>query len=86
MCTTLLKVFVKPNAKKFRHHWMNAHILKVEVPAQPEQNKANEKLVEYLATVLEISSSQIRIKSGYTSRQKHILIPLDIHTIHKKIS
>lgn len=85
MCTTLLKVFVKPNAKKFRHQWMNEHILKVDVPAPPEQNKANEKLVEYLSTLLNISPSQILIKSGCTSRHKHLLIPLDITTIRKKV-
>jgi uncharacterized protein (TIGR00251 family) len=81
MASTLLKLIVKPNARKFKYQWMSEDILKVEVPAPPEKNKANESVVQYLSELLNIPSQQIELKSGKASRHKHILIPLDIKQI-----
>jgi uncharacterized protein (TIGR00251 family) len=55
---------------------MSEDILKVEVPAPPEKNKANESVVQYLSEILNIPSHQIELKSGKASRHKHILSPL----------
>ena len=40
----------------------------------PEKGKVNENLIEFLAKILEILKSQIKIVAGHTSRLKRIEI------------
>lgn len=83
--TTLLKIFVKPNAKQFRHQWLDKDILKIDIPAPPENNKANQLLIQYLANLLDIPQNKIEIKGGHTSKHKYVLIQMDINSIKEKI-
>lgn len=83
--TTLLKVFVKPNAQKFRYQWLDKTILKVDIPAPPENNKANEMLIKLLSQQLNIPTSHIQLKGGATSKHKFILIHLELQEIIKRL-
>lgn len=83
MSHTLLKIRTKPNAHQFRYQWLDESTLKIEVPAPPEKNKANEYLLQHLSKLLNIPSQNIQIKAGKTARHKYLLIPLPIETIRQ---
>lgn len=82
---TLLKVFVKPNARKRAYKWLDAEILKIDIDAPPENNKANNALIEYFSKLLDISQSDIEIKGGGASKHKFVLINLSLGTIKNKL-
>jgi uncharacterized protein (TIGR00251 family) len=48
--------------------------LKVRVMAPATENRANEALVEFLASVLKTAKSAVRIRSGEQSRIKRVEI------------
>jgi len=50
----------------------------VDVPAPPENNKANNYLKEYLSKQLYIDVQSIEIKGGEMSKHKFVLIPLSL--------
>jgi uncharacterized protein (TIGR00251 family) len=84
MTSTLLKIFVKPNARRIRYWWLDKDILKVDVPAPSEDNKANTWLIKYLSNQLQIDSELIKIKGGKASRYKFVLIQLPLEKIKEK--
>jgi hypothetical protein len=59
----------------------NQEYLKINVAAVPEDGKANEELIKFLAKKLKISKSQIEIIRGETSRIKVARIDADISEI-----
>jgi uncharacterized protein len=60
--------------------------LKIRLAAPPMEGKANAKLIEFLAEILDISSDQVEIIAGHTSRDKHIAIrDLTSQVIQEKI-
>lgn len=73
MTVTILRVRVKPNAKQQRIHKGDAEWT-IALPVAPEGGKANQALLKLLAQELGVTKSQIRIKSGHTSRHKLIEI------------
>lgn len=80
-----LKVFVKPNAGKLSYKWLDENILKVELTAPPENNRANIQLIKYLSELLDISPNKIHIKGGHASKHKHLLIEMDWQEIKMKL-
>lgn len=69
-----LMVKVIPNSHKNFLEGFHEGVLKVRIQALPEKGKANDKLIEFLATSLHIPKKHIRIISGQTSRLKRIEI------------
>ncbi len=66
----LLKVKVKPNAKKEAVIPLGDNLYEVRVNAPPEKGKANERLLELLAEHLNVSKSKLKILKGHTARSK----------------
>ncbi len=48
--------------------------LKIKVTAVPEKGKANKALIKLLSSALHISRNNIEVVSGYTDRNKNILL------------
>ena len=48
--------------------------LKINVIAVPEKGKANKELLDFLAKVLDIAKSSIKVVGGQTDRYKKIMI------------
>ena len=71
MTDNLIRVKVKPNAKKTRIVSHEEDLLKVEVAAPAEDNKANIELVKFLSKKLK---KKVRIKSGFRSKEKVLFI------------
>ncbi len=46
----------------------------IGVKARPAQGRANRELIAKLANYFKVSTTQIRIVSGYTSRRKVIVV------------
>ncbi len=69
-----LLVKVVPGASKNELvGWQNGE-LKVRIKAAPEKGKANQELISFLAESLNLSKSQIHLKSGETSPHKKLFI------------
>lgn len=60
---------VKPITNLFGHKEYE-----VSVKSLPVRGKANKEMIELLADYFDVSKSDIKIKSGFTSRNKIVLI------------
>ncbi|WP_392532423.1 DUF167 domain-containing protein [Nostoc sp. C117] len=68
------KVKVKPNSKQQKIEEQLDGSLTVYLKSPPVDGKANEELIKLLAEKFNVAKSDIRIKSGLSSRQKLIEI------------
>lgn len=60
--------------------------IKIHIAAPPVDGEANEKLVGYLAEILNIAKSRIEIVAGATGRDKLVsVLDMDAETAHKRI-
>ena len=71
------QVKVKPNSKKQTIEEFADGSLMVHLKSPPRDGKANKELIELLAKKIDVPKSQIRIKSGLSSRTKLIEIDAD---------
>lgn len=71
------QVKVKPNSKKQAIAESTDGILTVHLKSPPVDGKANKELIEVLAKQFDVPKSQIRIKSGLSSRIKLVEIDSD---------
>lgn len=65
-------VRVQPRASRDGIAGVIGGALKVRLCAPPADNRANEALIDFLATILKTSKSAVRIRSGAQSRTKRI--------------
>lgn len=67
-----LSIKVIPNAPRNQIDGWQEKVLKVRIATVPEKGKANEELISFLAEVLGIAKSRIRLVLGGTSRIKRV--------------
>ena len=72
------QVKVKPNSKKQAIQELADGSLSVHLKSPPIDGKANKELIELLAEKFQVTKSQIRIKSGLSSKTKLIEIDTDL--------
>jgi uncharacterized protein (TIGR00251 family) len=65
-----LSVQIMPNAKNNEVVGLIDGALKIRLQAQPIEGKANEALIRYLASLLDIPKSAITITHGHTGKRK----------------
>lgn len=84
---TILKLYVQPGASKneFVGFYGEPVRLKIKIKAQPQDGEANAEVITFLAKILGISKSKIEIYRGHISRQKDVLIDMDITEVIKVI-
>ncbi len=70
----LLKVHVQPKAKRDEIAGRYGEALKIRLKAPPVEGKANEALRKFLAKLLKISKSSVKIVAGETAREKKIYL------------
>ncbi|MFA5029889.1 MAG: DUF167 domain-containing protein [Patescibacteria group bacterium] len=70
----IIIVEVKPNSAKIKIEQISEQVYKVQLTAQPIAGRANKQLIEVLADYLGVAKSQLKVKSGRTSRTKVIII------------
>ena len=67
-------VWVQPGAGRDSLIGVVEGRLKVKLKAQPQENKANEALVAYLARLLKLPKSALELSAGQASRKKTIRV------------
>ncbi len=72
-----LQVKVKPNSKVQKIIEEADGSLTINLKSPPVDGKANEELIKLLAEKFDIPKSDIRIKSGLSSRKKLVEITLE---------
>ncbi len=70
----LLKVWLQPRAAKVGIVGVHGDALKIKTTTPPVVGKANKQLLKFLVERLELSTSQINLRSGKTSRHKVVEI------------
>jgi uncharacterized protein (TIGR00251 family) len=70
----VLGVRLKPSASRERIVSLDAQCVCVAVTAAPIEGKANDALTRFLARVLDVSKSSVRIRRGERSRVKIVEI------------
>ena len=66
-----LRILVKPNSSTNNIIGAENGILKVEIAAPPDKNKANKEVIKFFSKLLK---KKVRIKSGLTSKEKVLII------------
>lgn len=72
----ILKIKVKPNSKQQNIQEEPDGSLTVHLKSPPVDGKANEELIKLLAAKFDVPKSAIAIKSGLSSRNKLVEVPL----------
>lgn len=70
----VLKIHVKPRARRTAIAGVRHDAVLVEVTAPPERNKANDAVIALLADALGIAKSRIEILSGQGYKEKLVCI------------
>jgi len=74
MSETRLTVRVRPGAGRTLIKERKDGVLRMDVAAPPEKGKANKELVKYLAKLLGVPKSGVRVRSGERSRDKVVAV------------
>jgi hypothetical protein len=72
--TVVFAVRVQPRASKEEIVGVHDGVLKIRICAPAIENRANEALVDFLATILKTPKSAVRIQSGEHARTKRVEI------------
>jgi uncharacterized protein (TIGR00251 family) len=72
----LLDIKVTPNASKSALGDVKENRLVVRIAAAPEDGKANEELISFLAKFLKLPKKDIVLQSGEKSRLKTLRLPV----------
>ena|ERR1700756_4429827 len=72
-----LALRVQPGARRCALVGQYGERLKVAVQAPPSDGRANEALLAYLATCLDVRPAALRLVAGAASRDKSVLIECD---------
>jgi uncharacterized protein (TIGR00251 family) len=69
-----VRVRLQPKASRSEVLGFYGDVLRVRVTAPPERGKANQALIDLLASALGLPKSRIRVLRGHTSRDKLIAV------------
>ncbi len=69
-----LRLRVKPSARRDRLVGAHGGALKLEVTAPPERGRANDAVVELLASAFGVRASEVEVTSGLASQDKQVRI------------
>ncbi|CAN2041553.1 conserved hypothetical protein [Candidatus Magnetomoraceae bacterium gMMP-15] len=70
----VFKIFVQPRSSKNMIVGLYGDSIKIKLTAPPVDGAANKMCVKFLAKILGMSKSSIKIISGFSSRTKQVLI------------
>jgi uncharacterized protein len=69
-----VRVHLVPNAARTQMDGLHDGVLKLRLHAPPVNGKANDALVRWLATTLEVRLADIELVRGHTSRRKALRV------------
>ena len=65
-----IAVHIAPNAKRTEVLGVFDDALKIKLQAQPVEGKANDALVKFIASALDVARSSVAITHGHTNKRK----------------
>jgi hypothetical protein len=82
-----LAVRVTPRAKRSKIAEVTADgTVRIQIAAPPAEGAANEKLLAFLAKILDVPHTRLEIVAGLSGRDKLIsVLGLDAATVHQRI-
>jgi uncharacterized protein len=86
LCVFVTPRSARPGIGDWRAGADGREALEVRVAEAPADGAANDAVVRLLAKALGISSSEVEIVSGYTSRNKRIATPFDGSEVIRRLS
>ena len=69
-----IKIHAQPGAKTTEIVGVHGDALKIRVQAPPIDGRANDELIRFLASVLEVTRSRIKLVKGDSSRKKSFVV------------
>lgn len=73
-----LYIIAKPNAKKTGIAKITESAMYVSLHAKPHQGEANQELIHFLAELLQVPKSKIKLERGANCKHKKFSIPLNL--------
>ncbi len=70
----VIQIKVVPRASKNEISGLHGDALKVRLKAPPVDGKANKELLRFMAKALQLSTQQLQITSGASSRNKRVKV------------
>jgi len=80
-----ITIQIIPNAKQNAVVGYENGAWKIRIQAPPFDGRANEELIQFLAEILDVAPSTLRITSGQWSRKKHIETDLQVVEIEERL-
>ncbi len=79
-------VRLTPNASRDEiAGWMDDGTLRVKVQSPPVDGAANKRLIVFMAGIIGVSKSKVRIVTGVKSRTKTLEIPVEAGEFYKRL-
>ncbi|MEY3202267.1 MAG: hypothetical protein RIR70_1817 [Pseudomonadota bacterium] len=69
-----LSLHIQPGAKATEIVGLHGQALKIRLAAPPVEGRANEALIDFIATCLGVPRSTVRLTSGASSRAKRLKV------------
>jgi uncharacterized protein len=82
---TLLLVHVQPRASRSGFAGLFGQRLKMRISSPPVEGEANRECIAFLADILGVSKSEIRLLKGGQSRDKTFVISRPIEFVREKL-
>jgi uncharacterized protein (TIGR00251 family) len=73
----ILAIYVQPNARKTAFEKIHDDQIKIRVHAPPEDGKANDEIIRYIAQLFSLRKNQVEIVSGHLARKKRLALSFD---------
>jgi uncharacterized protein (TIGR00251 family) len=72
-----LAIYVQPNARTTAFEKIHDDQIKIKVHAPPEDGKANDEIIRFIASFFSLRKNQVEIVSGHLARKKRIALSFD---------
>lgn len=73
----ILAIYVQPNARKTAFEKIHDDQIKIKVHAPPEDGKANDEIIRFIASFFSLKKNQVEIVSGHLARRKRLALSFD---------
>ncbi len=70
-------IYVQPNARKTAFEKIHDDQIKLKVHAPPEDGKANDEVIRFIASFFSLRKNQVEIVSGHLARRKRVALSFD---------
>jgi len=70
------EVWLQPRSSHRKVVGIHGGALKIKITSPPLEGRANKECLQFLASILFVPASSLRILSGENSRRKRIFVPL----------